>query len=165
MTADRIREAFGRFNANGDNAGRANVFDVAGGKLVIDYGHNPAAFQAMGETLRRWCRGHLIGVIGAPGDRADAVLEDGARVAVVVKEDDDKRGRRGGEVAKLLRDAIAAERPDLPCDIVLDEREALESALDRMRPGDVVVMFYDDLEVVHEVLAARRASESAARGG
>ena len=90
--------------------------------------------------------------------------QEGARTAarafdrIVVKEDEDKRGRRHGEVAQLLRDAIAAERPDLPCEIVLDEREALECALSAMRSGDVVVMFYDDLEVVREVLAARGES-------
>ncbi|HEX2463364.1 MAG TPA: cyanophycin synthetase [Thermoanaerobaculia bacterium] len=166
-----LREAFGSFSANEHNSGRQNVFEVNGGKLVIDYGHNPAAFQGMGEALRKWSRGRVIGVLGAPGDRADQVLEEGARTAarafdhIVLKEDEDKRGRRPGEVAQLLRDAIAAERPDLPCEIVLDEREALESALSTMRTGEVVVMFYDDLEVVREVLAGSVERAGRRHGG
>ncbi len=171
VSVERLRDSFGSFSANEHNAGRQNVFDVNGGKLVIDYGHNPAAFRGMGESLRKWSRGRVIGVIGAPGDRADHVLQEGARTAarafdrIVVKEDEDKRGRRHGEVAQLLRDAIAAERPDLPCEIVLDEREALECALSAMSSGDVVVMFYDDLEVVREVLAARGESGANAELG
>ena len=171
VPTELLREAFGSFSANGHNAGRQNVFDVNGGKLVIDYGHNPAAFEGMGEALRKWSRGRVIGVIGAPGDRADHVLQEGARMAarafdrIMVKEDEDKRGRRCGEVARILSDAIAAELPELPCEIVLDEREALETALATMRAGDVVVMFYDDLEVVREVLAARGERRGRGHGG
>jgi len=157
-----LRQALRRFVADRHNSGRQNVFDVAGGKLVIDYGHNPAAFEAMGPVLRRWAKGgRVIGIFGVPGDRADSVLRDSARIAarifdqIVVKEDDDKRGRRPGEVARLLRETIVAERPDLPCEIVLDEREALEAGLAAMRGRDVAVMFYDDLAAVREVLARR----------
>ena len=157
-----VRGALSRFVADSHNSGRQNVFDVAGGKLVIDYGHNPAAFEAMGEVLRRWAKGgRVIGIFGVPGDRDDSVLQESARIAarifdrIVIKEDDDKRGRQPGEVARLLQETIAAERPELPCEVVLDEREALETGLAAMRGGDVAVMFYDDLEAVREVLAKR----------
>jgi cyanophycin synthetase len=157
-----LRQSLRQFVADRHNAGRQNVFEVSGGKLVIDYGHNPAAFEAMGEVLRRWAKGgQVIGIFGVPGDRADSVLQESARIAarifdrIVIKEDDDKRGRQPGEVARLLRETIAAEHPDLPCEMVLDEREALEAGLAAMRGSDVAVMFYDDLEAVREVLAKR----------
>jgi len=164
-----LRHALNDFDANGQNSGRLNVFSVRKGRVVIDYGHNPSAFEAMGDVARAWKRNQLVGVVGVPGDRADHVIREAGRTAarlfdrIVVKEDDDPRGRPRGETAQLLCHAIAAEAPGRRCDVVLNEAEALASAIDTMEQGDVVVLFYDDLAAVKGVLERFAATPASSR--
>ena len=171
-----LRHALTDFDTNEQNSGRMNVYSVGRGHVVVDYGHNPAAFQAMGEVARAWARSRIIGVIAVPGDRADHVVEQCAQAAarvfdrVVVKEDDDTRGRRRGEIAELLCRALASAPMPPSCEVVLDEGEALRRAITSMEAGDLVVVFYDNLLVIEGVLREhgamparlRRQSDAAA---
>ena len=82
-----------------------------------------------------------------PGDRDNSVIEQAGRVAargfqrVIIKEDRDLRGREKGEGARLLCEAVDDESPDTECHIVLDEVAALRSEVERVREGQVVVVF------------------------
>ena len=106
----------------------------------------------------KWEGRHVTGIIGVPGDRDDSVIEAAGRVAargfhrVVIREDTDLRGRRPGEVAALLCEAVGAEWPGTECRIVLDEVEALREELRALEDGQVVVIFYDKLEPVLRLL-------------
>ncbi|MCC6646480.1 MAG: cyanophycin synthetase, partial [Polyangiaceae bacterium] len=73
---------------------------------------------------------------------------------VVIREDADHRGRRPGEVARLLSEAIAADAPRTECAVVLDERAAVERALGEMIDDELHVVFYDDLGALTDLLAA-----------
>ena len=143
--------------------GRLNLLRVRGGTVLVDYAHNPRAVEgllqvAMGLEARR-----RIGVLAAPGDRRDEdVCEIGRLCArldrVILKEDDDRRGRVPGEVARLLEQGLregglAPER----IETVFAEQDAVARALGEMRDGDLLVVLVDD---VSGVLAAvrRRAS-------
>jgi cyanophycin synthetase len=125
---------------------------------MVDYGHNPEAFDAVCRMAARWEGRRVTGIIGVPGDRDDSVVERAGRVAargfhrVIIKEDKDLRGRAPGEVAKLLCAAVGDEWPGTECRVVLDEIEALRSEVEGMAEGQVVVIFYDQLEPVRRVL-------------
>jgi cyanophycin synthetase len=72
-----------------------------------------------------------------------------------IKEDGDLRGRAPGETAEILRrgalDAgIASDR----ITTILDEGEAVLAALAAARPGDLVVVFYEEYEKVMAVIDA-----------
>jgi cyanophycin synthetase len=94
-----------------------------------------------------------------PGDRGDSLIAQAGRKAamafhrIVIKEDKDLRGREPGEVAGLLRRAIHDEAPALSCDIVSDECEALRHEIQRIGYNDLIVLFYEKLEPVREVLS------------
>jgi cyanophycin synthetase len=141
------------------NPGRGNIYAVKEGYVMLDYGHNADAFTAVGR-LRQVAAAHrLVGVVSVPGDRADEVIANGGRAAaevfdrVLIREDDDLRGRKPGETASLTCRAVHEARPEVVCDIVGGgEVEALGRALDEMQQGDVVVMFYDHLEPVVQAL-------------
>jgi hypothetical protein len=100
----------------------------------------------------------VTGIIGVPGDRDDKIIAEAGRIAalgfqrLVIKEDADTRGRKPGEVARLLCEAAASAAPERECLIVLDDTEALLQELRKLRSGDVVVMFYDRLEPLLRVL-------------
>jgi cyanophycin synthetase len=118
---------------------------------------------AVGQIGAHWIGRRLTGVIGLPGDRADRVIEEAARVAaqafdrVIVREDADRRGRTQGEVPRLLCEAITRYSPRRECQTITDEASALHLAIDTMQPHEVVVMFYEDFENVRQLLSDRGA--------
>jgi cyanophycin synthetase len=158
VTGEHLRRSLEIFDSN-YNPGRANLYQVNGGYVMLDYGHNPEAFAAICRMAARWTDRRVTGIIGVPGDRDNTVVEAAGRVAargfhrVIIKEDEDLRGRAKGEVAKLLCEAVNDESPETECRIVLDEVAALRSELEGMRDGQVVVVFFDRLEPVAKLLA------------
>jgi hypothetical protein len=105
-----------------------------------------------------------IGVVSAPGDRRDADIQELAVVAantfdwIIVREDNDLRGRERGEVANLIADTIKRTKPSLPVSIILDEMESVNEALQMARAGDTVVLFIDSVdEVIEQVKMASQA--------
>jgi cyanophycin synthetase len=159
VAPERIASALATFRSAEHNPGRSNLYKVAsGGYVMLDYGHNPDAFEAICQMAAQWEGRRVTGIIGVPGDRDDALIESAGRIAargfhrLVIKEDEDARGRERGAVAKLLCEAAASERPERECRIVLDDTEALADEMQRLKSGDVIVTFYDKLEPLLRVL-------------
>jgi cyanophycin synthetase len=151
LSRQKAAEALKRFRGDLHNAGRAGLFEVRGGYALLDYGHNPDAFTAVCQTAAKWRGRRITGVIGVPGDRDDMVVEQAGRAAaqgfqrIIIKEDRDTRGRRRGAIADLLRRAVMSEAPGRDCRVELDEIAAIRMALEEIKPGDVVVIFYEKL--------------------
>jgi cyanophycin synthetase len=159
VAPELITSALANFRSAEHNPGRGNLYRVAsGGYVMLDYGHNPDAFEAVCQMTSRWEGRRVTGIIGVPGDRDDSIIEAAGRVAargfdrLVIKEDADLRGRERGEVARLLCRAASEEAPELECRIVLDDTEALADELRTLAAGNVVVVFYDKLEPLLRVL-------------
>jgi hypothetical protein len=97
-----------------------------------------------------------IGVVAAPGVRRDADIQELAVVAahtfdsIIVREDDDLRGRERGEIANLIAETIRRTRPSLPLSITLDETESVDQALRMAQAGDTIVLFIDSVDAVIE---------------
>jgi len=152
VSREEVAAALKGFHGELHNAGRAGLFEIQGGYALVDYGHNPDAFTAICQMAAKWSGRRATGVIGVPGDRDNMVVEQAGRAAargferIIIKEDRDLRGRRSGEIANLLRRAVINEAPGRDCRIVLDEIAALQTAIDEIEPGDVVVIFYEKLD-------------------
>jgi cyanophycin synthetase len=163
VPAEDAARALATFDGSIERGGRCHLYDVRGGLLLVDYGHNPEAVRATALTVRRWGARRTTVVIAAPGDRSDAlVAEVGKAVAplydrVVIREDDDRRGRVRGETAAILRRAVLEVAPGREVSIVLDEGAAIEQALRDVREGEVVVFHYDDPGTVSRALASAAA--------
>jgi cyanophycin synthetase len=145
------------------SAGRANLFAVNDGYVLVDYGHNPGALRALGQTVSRWGATRVTQVLAVPGDRSDALLAESARAVrgvdrVIIREDDDLRGRQPGEVAELLRRTILEEQPGLPVRIIHDELEAVQAAVSEMEPGEVVIALCERVQSITEWLASQQAA-------
>ena len=137
--------------------GRLNVFDEHPFRVIVDYAHNPAALRAMADLIRRLRPHHrrVIAVAAAPGDRRDVDIREDARIAaslcdmLVLKEDDDLRGREPGIVAAMMHEeALAAGFPAGRIITILDERAATRHALTLAEPQDLVVIFADNITAV-----------------
>jgi cyanophycin synthetase len=160
----QIATALLRFRSAAHNRGRSNLFRLpSGAHVLVDYGHNPEAFRAICTMASRWKGVRVTGIVGVPGDRNDLLIGESGRVAargfdrIVIVEDRDRRGRRAGEVATLLCQAIKEEAPQRECMIVLDQMSALAQEIGRSGSSDVVVVFYEDFEPLVELLRRRGA--------
>ena len=146
------------FSSFANNPGRANLYRLNGGHVMVDYGHNTEAFDAICRMASEWRDRRVTGIIAVPGDRADELIDRAARVAakgfnkVIVKEDRDLRGRKSGDVANILCRAIRETSPAVECEVVLDEVEALRHAVSQMVKGEVIVLFYEKLQAVEQAL-------------
>lgn len=162
MEPEEVAAAMLEFANGSHNAGRTNLYRVGSRYVLVDYGHNPDAYRAVARMVSRWGRPTAC-LLSVPGDRWDSVVEEIGRVAaasfdrVVISEDLDRRGRAPGELPAILEAAVRAEAPSRPCEVVPDQRAALRRALETAAPDEVVVVLYEKLVPIEEVLRAHGA--------
>ena len=128
-----------------------NVFDGHPFKVILDYGHNPAAVQAMADLVTKLeCTGRRICVLAAPGDRRDedirAIAKIGAKAfdRIILRRDDDFRGRGPDEVPRMLEKTLLDEGyPKEKIQVIPDEQEAIAAALNMAGRGDLLLVFAD----------------------
>jgi len=152
---DEIRHGLKTFDTTFFQApGRMNIFDDHPFRVILDYGHNPAAVEAMvGLSDRLEVEGKRVLVIAAPGDRRDEDIRDIATACAghfdryICRRDDGLRGRAAGEVPAMQHDALlAAGVPEAQIEVIPDEQEAIARALDIAEAADLVLIFGDELE-------------------
>lgn len=146
-----------------NNPGRFNVIDMGSFKIMLDYGHNPAGYNAAVSCMKTIKANRYVGVIGMPGDRsAKNIREVGAICGkafsqLYIKEDRDLRGRRRGETAGLLIDAAVSSGMDPDrIEIIHSELEAVETAILNGQQGDLIVVFYEEFDTVFELVESMK---------
>lgn len=136
-----------------DNAGRGNLLEVDGVRILVDYAHNADALAAVARVAGTITARRRLLLIGQAGDRTDDAIRGLARAAwalgpdlLLVKElDEYRRGREPGEVPRLIVSEL--ERLGVPrsrYEVVPDELAAVRRALDWARRGDLLLL------LVHE---------------
>ncbi len=155
VAAEFIREGLRTFSLDfAQVPGRLNLYDQHPFQVLLDYAHNAHGMEAVAHTVRELTvPGRRIGVIAAPGDRRDedilalAAAASTAFDLFFLREDDDLRGRRFGEVGEILRrgllDAGVPGERIVPG--VYGEEEAVLKSLEAAQEGDLVVIFGDEL--------------------
>ena len=152
MKVDNIRQGLRTFDASFFQVpGRMNVYDEHPFKVILDYGHNPAAVLAMVNLVARLdVQGRRLCVLSAPGDRRDEDIREIARnVAagpfdhIILRRDDYRRGRGEDEVPRILYDELEASGVDPERLQIIINEEAVESALNQASQGDLVLIFGD----------------------
>ena len=171
---ENIRQGLRTFTADFfQTPGRLNFYNEHPFRVLLDYAHNAHGMQAMTRLIRGLAvHGRRIGVIAAPGDRRDEDIAGLATAAapafdlVLVREDDNRRGRPPGEVGELLRHGLVAA--GFPADCIAPEiypeEEAVAKALDIARAGDLLVIFGDNLGRVWDQIVSFRGARPAAGG-
>ena len=151
---ENIRHGLRTFDASFFQApGRMNVFDEHPFKVILDYGHNPAAVEAMCRLVQRLdISGRRLCVLTAPGDRRDEDLAEIARIAAgvfdhyILRRDDNLRGRGPDEVPTKLAALLAGHGVGADkVTIIPDEQEAIAAALAMACPLDLLLIFGDNI--------------------
>lgn len=133
--------------------GRFNLFETAGRTIISDYGHNSSALLALVDAIRRMPHRRRAIVYTAAGDRRDIDIIEQARIigthfdVVYLYEDQCTRGRRPGEVIRLmqvgLKDTVRARTVH---ELRGGERAAIETALADLEKGDLLLCQVDQVE-------------------
>ncbi len=160
-----IRQGVRTFTTSAEQTpGRMNLFEVHNYHVLIDYAHNPHGFKAVGDFVRNW-QGAKTGIVGGPGDRRDEDLillgSISAQIfdRIIVKEDRDPRGREPGEVADLIVKGICQTNPNAAYEIILDETNAINIALNEAQAESLVVVFPEKVELAISLIKQRMESD------
>jgi cyanophycin synthetase len=161
VSVEDIRSALHSFRASSDQTpGRMNLFNLGHYHALVDYAHNPAGYEAVGSFVKNWA-GPKIGVIGAPGDRRDEDLVELGRLAgqifdqVIIKEDDDRRGRSIGAVAELIVQGLTESATPVAYTVQFDEVTAIEQALDQAPEDSLIVILPERVSRAIDLINAR----------
>ncbi len=161
---DNIRQGLRTFSTDFFQApGRLNFYNEHPFRVLLDYAHNAHGMEAVARTVRELAvHGRRLGVIAAPGDRRDEDIVALARAAapafdlILLREDDDLRGRQPGEVAGILREGLLKTGfcPERIVNGYFKEDEAVRRALEMARAGDLLVIFGDKLARIWEQIVS-----------
>ncbi|MGH7527332.1 MAG: Mur ligase family protein, partial [Gemmatimonadales bacterium] len=150
LTLQSKRQALREFGRSPtDNLGRANLLEIGGVRIVVDYAHNPHGMAALVEMTADFGSTRRLVLLGQAGDRSDEAIRELARASLALHPDrivlkdmkDYLRGRPPGEIpalfaSELRRLGVSAEAISCPGSELAAVREALAWA----RPGDLLVL-------------------------
>jgi UDP-N-acetylmuramoyl-L-alanyl-D-glutamate--2,6-diaminopimelate ligase len=120
--------------------GRLEIVGEAGGGLVVvDYAHKPEALSAALAGVRPFVKGKLVCVFGCGGDRDRGKRSIMGKIACedadeVIVTDDNPRSEDPASIrAEILSGCPGARE-------IGDRREAIETAVGTIGPGDVILI-------------------------
>jgi cyanophycin synthetase len=167
VPASLVAHGLRTFDPHRCNPGRGCSFRIEETPIVVDYAHNPAAVAAVGGLLRRVWGREGVAAVTLPGDRCDDLVRDTAREVaryfdrVVVYEDEDLRGRRPGEMTQLIVDGLKEARPSVRIRMAGDLKDAVGIALGLTSPGEPLLLMYEKLQPVADLLQTLGATPCA----
>ncbi|MCE6991226.1 cyanophycin synthetase [Dyadobacter sp. CY323] len=132
--------------------GRLNHFHFRNFDLLVDYAHNPHGMSALGQYLGNVPATSKLGIITGVGDRRDEDIRELGKVVagifdeVIIRLDEDLRGRKHQEIIELVRHGIKAVNPFCKINVIQDELQALNYAIRHSRPGQLIVLTTDKIK-------------------
>lgn len=151
-------EVLKTFHSGQENLGRFNIYKIRDSYIVLDYGHNQEALSSVGRIMKKLKGYQKTAVIALPGDRSTKLIKDTAAELsghynrFILKDDDDLRGRKSGEVPAIVREEILNKNPSAKTEIILNEIDAVKKALDQAGKNEIIAIFYDNLKNVQSLL-------------
>ena len=144
--------------------GRFNMMDFRGATVIADYGHNTDAMKALVAAVDTLPAKRRSVVISGAGDRRDSDIRDQTQILgeafddVILYQDAAQRGRADGEVMALLRQGLQDAGRTRHIEEIRGEFIAIDTALERLQPGDLSLILVDQVEEALAHLAQRIAA-------
>ncbi|GAP35843.1 cyanophycin synthetase [Piscinibacter sakaiensis] len=167
-----IRSGLASFVNDADNApGRFNLLDIRGATVIADYGHNPDAMRALVQAVEALPAApgqRRSVVISGAGDRRDEDIREQTIILgeafdeVILYQDAAQRGRADGEVMGLLRQGLQGAGRTRHVEEIRGEFLAIDTALSRLKPGDLCLILVDQVPEALAHLKAKAQEPAAA---
>ncbi len=131
--------------------GRMNHFRFKEFDLMVDYAHNASGYVHMKHYLDQVSATRKTGIISATGDRRDEDIRNLGRYAaqifenIIIKHDRDSRGRTKDELSRLLVEGIREINQTIPVQVISNEIESIQQAMDQAIPGEFLFMCAGDI--------------------
>lgn len=164
LTVIQVVQALQTFSPSIQNPGRANLYAVKAGYVLVDMARKPGAFEAIGRMAAHWRARCVTAVISVPSHLTDERIEKTARAAahafdrLIIRTGKDQGDASSGDVSRVLARAVQREAAECECQIIADEGEAVTRALNGMETGQLVVLMFEDLLLVRKILNEYGAS-------
>lgn len=138
--------------------GRLNLIDMGNFSVLVDYAHNPAGFLGLHKFICRLPFASRTGIFGGTGDRRDEDIKllgsFSSRMfnKIIIKEDENTRGRKPGEMTTLITEGIRSRRPQLPVMFIASEKDAVIYAMEHAQDKELIVVLCDKISEVLKVI-------------
>ena len=132
--------------------GRFNIVEINKAMVVVDYGHNPSALDALIKAVETLPGNRRSVVYSTAGDRRNCDIErQGEQLGnhfddVYVYEGHYKRGRADGETIALFQSGLNRGTRAKNICTVEGALVAAETALNNLRPGDLLLLQADTVD-------------------
>ncbi len=155
VSASTIADALRSFEMSFESTpGRLNIFDGLPFRVIMDYAHNADGFRRICALVDRLpVNGEKILMVGYSGDRQDVDIEAAASVLsghfdhYICRNFKTLRDRLPLEIPALLKEGlVSAGTSRSAISIVPDADQAVQSSLERAKPGDLVVLLAGSTE-------------------
>lgn len=133
-------------SSTNQNPGRMNIMDVGKIKVMIDYGHNRPAVEAISKILDELTDNEKITICSGTGNRpTEDIIDFGRGIGKiydrVIINDADPRYRNIGETAELVKQGVLeAGLSEDRVTVIIDEIEAIEAGFEMAKEGDLIVV-------------------------
>jgi len=152
MEINEIKTALRTFIPSPETTpGRMNLFKLPKYEVLIDYAHNTASLQAIGDFIRNVEASPKIGIIAGIGDRREEDMKEVGRLAaeifdeIIIRQDKDLRGRDGKAINERVKEGIFSVKPELEPKEINQETRALAHALEYAPEGAFIALFSEDI--------------------
>ncbi|KAB8138649.1 UDP-N-acetylmuramoyl-L-alanyl-D-glutamate--2,6-diaminopimelate ligase [Gracilibacillus oryzae] len=156
-------------NTNGVKGRFQPVANDRGLGVIVDYAHTPDSLENVLKTVKKFCNGEISVVVGCGGDRDKTKRPQMAHIACeyadkAIFTSDNPRSESPEDI---IEDMIRPLEKD-NFQIVIDRKEAIKSAVEQAKEGDVIliagkghetyqiigdqVLEFDDVKVANQLL-------------
>jgi cyanophycin synthetase len=146
--------------------GRMNIFRFRNFDVMVDYAHNTAGFEAIGDLLSKIDAKSKIGVIAGVGDRRDEDTINLGKMAakmfdeIVIRQDKNLRGRTEEEIIDLMMRGIKEVNPNMKVTTIKKETEAIEYAIKHAPKGCFITICSDVVpDALDQIMKLKEAED------
>src|SRR5690606_34922889 len=110
--------------------GRLNIFKFKNFKVLVDFAHNAAGYEAIEDFLKNVEATKKIGIISGVGDRRDEDIKECGKIAgrmfdhIIIRNEKHLRGRREEDINALVIEGINSSGQEVTYEIIPKEIEA-----------------------------------------
>ena len=146
--------------------GRLNLFVFKHFRFLVDFAHNQAGLQFLGDFVSKMEGSPKVGIISGTGDRRDEDIRDLGKLSaqyfdeIIIRQDKNLRGRTAEEIVNLLIEGInETKSTDIPITIIYNEKEAIMHAYNNAKPGALITIMCDVVAEALEMIKGLKEEE------